>query len=190
MWTILTFCVAAATTSNQVIAIRFFVGLAESIFYPAAQFLIGSWYKLSELGKRASIFHASSAGADMFSGYRQVAVYKGLNGVHGKAGWQWPFVMDGVISAPICLAGFFLIPYLPEDTSAFYFSEEDADLARKRMDDIGCAPRKKLSWSILRRVFMRWHVYALTVLYTVSFSSTLGQRVASSPSRFGLKANH
>jgi ACS family pantothenate transporter-like MFS transporter len=167
VWTILTFCLAAATTSNQVIAIRFFVGLVESIFYPAAHFLIGSWYKPSELGKRACIFHASSAAAGMFSGYLQAAVYKGLNGHLGKEGWQWLFIMDGVISLPICFAGYFFIPDLPENTRAFYLTNEDAELARKRMDDVGRAPRSKLGWSILQRVFRRWHVYALTVLYII-----------------------
>lgn len=92
LWTLLTFCLAAAKTSNHVIAIRFFVGLAESIFYPAAHTILGSWYKPSELGKRACIFHASSAAAAMFSGYLQAGVYKGLNGVNGFAGWQWLFV--------------------------------------------------------------------------------------------------
>ncbi|CAG8960544.1 hypothetical protein HYFRA_00008264 [Hymenoscyphus fraxineus] len=178
VWTILTFCLAAATTSKQVIAIRFFVGLAESIFYPAAHFLIGSWYKTGELGKRACIFHASSAAAGMFSGYLQAAVYKGLNGVHGKAGWQWLFIMDGVISAPICLAGFFLIPDLPENTRAFYLTQEDKELARKRMSDIGRAPRKKLGWDIWRRVFKRWHVYVLTVLYILFLNSTPSTSVA------------
>jgi len=43
VWTLLTLCLAGATTSGQVIGIRFFVGLVESIFYPAAHFLIGSW---------------------------------------------------------------------------------------------------------------------------------------------------
>ena len=33
------------------------VGLAESTFYPAIQYVIGSWYKGNELGKRACIFH-------------------------------------------------------------------------------------------------------------------------------------
>lgn len=140
VWTMLTFCLAAAKTSNHVIAIRFFIGLAESIFYPAAHTVLGSWYKPSELGKRACIFHASSAAASMFSGYLQAAVYKGLNGVRGFAGWQWLFVrhfmlflirmadsekiMDGVISAPICIAGFFLLPDLPENTRAFYLTED------------------------------------------------------------------
>jgi ACS family pantothenate transporter-like MFS transporter len=45
VWTVLTFCLAAATSSGQVVGIRFFVGLVESIFYPAAHFLIGSWCK-------------------------------------------------------------------------------------------------------------------------------------------------
>jgi ACS family pantothenate transporter-like MFS transporter len=167
VWTLLTFCLAAAATSNQVIAIRFFVGLVESIFYPAAHFLIGSWYNPFELGKRACIFHASAAAAGMFSGYLQAAVYKGLDGRLGKAGWQWLFVMDGIISTPICLAGYFLIPDLPENTRAFYLTDEDAELARKRMDDVERAPRRQLGWSILRRVFTRWHVYALTVLYII-----------------------
>lgn len=92
LWTVLTFCLAAAKTSDHVIAIRFFVGLAESIFYPAAHTILGSWYKPSELGKRACIFHASSAAASMFSGYLQAGVYRGLNGVHGLPGWKWLFV--------------------------------------------------------------------------------------------------
>lgn len=103
VWTILTFCLAAAKTSNHVIAIRFFVGLAESSFYPAAHSILGSWYKPSELGKRACIFHASSAAASMFSGYLQAGVYKGLNGVHGFAGWQWLFVRFSYFSLPSLL---------------------------------------------------------------------------------------
>jgi ACS family pantothenate transporter-like MFS transporter len=188
VWTILTFCLAAATTSNHVIAIRFFVGLVELIFYPAAHFLIGSWYKPAELGKRACIFHSSAAAAGMFSGYLQAAVHKGLNGTLGKAGWLWLFIMDGLISLPICLAGFFLIPDLPENTRAFYLSDNDAQLARKRMVDVGRAPRKKLGWSILRRVFTRWHVYGLTMLYII-FTNT-GPSSSINTLSLWLKANN
>lgn len=187
VWTILTFTIAAATTSNQVIAIRFFVGLVESIFYPAAHFLIGSWYKPSELGKRACVFHGSSAIAGMFSGYLQSAVYTGMNGTLGKAGWQWLFIMDGLISLPICLAGFFLIPDLPENSRAFYVNIEDKLLAQKRMDDIGRAPRRKLGWSILKRVFTRWHVWALTVLYIIFINT--GPSSSINPLSLWMKAN-
>ena len=92
IWSTLTFCLAAAKTSNHVVTIRFFIGLFESTFYPAAHTLLGAWYKPSELGKRACVFHASSAAAGMFSGYLQAGAYKVLNGVHGLPGWKWLFV--------------------------------------------------------------------------------------------------
>ncbi|GKT42708.1 pantothenate transporter liz1 [Colletotrichum spaethianum] len=153
LWTVLTFCLAAAKTSNHVIAIRFFVGLAESIFYPAAHTILGSWYKPSELGKRACIFHASSAAASMFSGYLQAGVYRGLNGVHGLAGWKWLF---------------------------------DRDLARKRMASVGRAPRTKLGRSAFKRIFGRWHVYLLTILYIVFIN--IGPSSSVNPFSLWLKA--
>ncbi|KAF2718146.1 major facilitator superfamily transporter [Polychaeton citri CBS 116435] len=171
-WTILTFCLAAARTSNHVITIRFFVGLFESTFYPAAHLLLGSWYKPSELAKRAAIFHASSAAASMFSGYLQAAVYKGLNGVHGLPGWKWLFVMDGVISTPIVIAGIFLIPDFPENSRAFYLPKHMIELAQKRMAAVGRAPRTRLGWSAWKRIFGRWHVYLLVVLYIIFINAS------------------
>ncbi|KAI9839484.1 MAG: hypothetical protein M1819_002109 [Sarea resinae] len=165
VWTMLTFCLASAKTSNHVIAIRFFVGLAESVFYPAAHTILGAWYKPSELAKRACIFHSSSAAASMFSGYLQAGVYKGLNGRGGLAGWKWLFIMDGVISIPITLAGFFLLPDLPENTRAFYLNATDREMGRNRMESVKRAPRRGLGRSVWKRVFGRWHVYVLTVLY-------------------------
>ncbi|KAK7187661.1 hypothetical protein DPSP01_004498 [Paraphaeosphaeria sporulosa] len=188
VWTLLTFCLAAAKTSKQVIAIRFFVGLAESIFYPAAHTILGSWYKPSELGKRACIFHASSAAAGMFSGYLQAAVYKGLNGARGFAGWQWLFIMDGIISAPICIAGFFLLPDLPENTRAFYLNDSDRTLARQRMLSAGRAPRTRLGRSAFKRIFGRWHVYLLTILYIIFINTGPGGSV--NPFSLWLKSEH
>ena len=32
--------------------------------------------------------------------------------------------MDGIISLPICIAGYFMLPDLPENTRAFYLNEK------------------------------------------------------------------
>jgi hypothetical protein len=45
--------------------------------------------------------------ASMFSGYLQTGLYSSMNGTHGLAGWRWLFILDGVISVPIALWGFF-----------------------------------------------------------------------------------
>ena len=117
-------------------------GLAESSFYPGMQYVIGSWYRKDELAKRSCIFHVSSAIATMCSGYLMAAVYH-LGGSGGFAGWQWSvtlkyshavrstlrevsrlFLVDGIISLPIALAGFLFIPDVPETSRAFYLDSD------------------------------------------------------------------
>lgn len=128
------------------------------------QYIIGSWYRKDELAKRSCIFHASSALGTMFSGYLMAAVYK-LNGRNGFHGWQWLFIVDTVISLPVAIAGFFLIPDVPEITRAWYFSPQEVALARKRMELEGRANRAPYTKAKFKKIFSSWHLYLLTALY-------------------------
>ncbi|KAL1880767.1 hypothetical protein VTK73DRAFT_5152 [Phialemonium thermophilum] len=148
----------------EVYALRFFIGLAESAFYPGMQYIIGSWYRRDELAKRSCIFHASSAIGTMFSGYLMASVYH-LGGRNGFRGWQWLFIIDTVISLPIAVAGFFILPDLPEITRAWYFSPQEVALARHRMRLEGRANRSPYTRAKFRSIFTSWHIYALTALY-------------------------
>jgi ACS family pantothenate transporter-like MFS transporter len=103
----------------------------------------------------------------MFSGYLQAAIYKGLEGAHGLRGWQWLFIMNGVISVPIAVAGLYALPDLPENTRARWLSKDQIVVAQQRMTKIHRAPRTGLGWSTLKRVFGRWHVYLLSAMYTI-----------------------
>ena len=95
--------------------------------------------------------------------------------------------MDGIISLPICSAGFFLYPDFPQDTRAFYLNEEDKKLAVSRMERIGRKERTKLGWDVVKRVFGRWHVYALTVLYIIFINT--GPSSSINPMSLWLKAS-
>ena len=81
-------------------------------------------YDQTQLGKRMAVFEQMGAISNMFSGYLQAALYKGLNGTGGLAGWQWLFIFDGIIGIPISLWGYWAIPDLPHNTRAFYFKKE------------------------------------------------------------------
>lgn len=163
-WTVLTFCLCQCTSARQIYAVRFLVGLAESSFYPGMQYVIGSWYRKDELAKRSCIFHVSSAIATMCSGYLMAAVYH-LGGRGGFAGWQWLFIVDGIISLPIALAGYLFIPDLPETTRAFFLSKDDRAFAKKRMQLEGRKPRAPYTKTKIRKILTSWHIYALTALY-------------------------
>ncbi|CAI0654678.1 unnamed protein product [Colletotrichum noveboracense] len=163
-WAVLTILMIKCTNTTQLYVLRFFIGLAESTFYPGMQYIIGSWYRKDELAKRSCIFHASGSIGSMFSGYLMAAVYN-LDGVHGWKGWQWLFIVDTVISLPIALAGFFLLPDVPEIAKAWYLSADDIALAQKRMQLEGRANRQPFTKAKLKKIFTSWHLYTLTALY-------------------------
>ena len=163
VWTILTFSLSRCNTANQIYGVRFLVGLAEGGFYPGMQYLIGSWYRKDELAKRSCIFHTASAIATMFSGYLMAAVYN-LDGVGGLKGWQWLFVMDGIISLPIALLGYLVLPDLPYTTRAWYLIPEEKAFGAKRMELEGRKGREPFSKAKFAKIFKSWHIYLLTLL--------------------------
>ncbi|KAM3509015.1 hypothetical protein MY11210_006510 [Beauveria gryllotalpidicola] len=156
--------VQQCSNAEQIYVLRFFIGLAESTFYPGMQYIIGSWYQKSELGKRSCIFHVSSAIGSMFSAYLMAAVYH-LDGVHGFKGWQWLFIINTVISLPIAVSGFFFLPDVPEITRAWYFTPGDILLAQKRMQADGRANRAPYTKDKVKKIVSSWHIYLLTLLY-------------------------
>ncbi|KAL7782365.1 major facilitator superfamily domain-containing protein [Trichoderma afarasin] len=176
-WAVLTILMVKCNNAQQIYVLRFFIGLAESTFYPGMQYIIGSWYRKDELAKRSCIFHTSSAIGTMFSGYLMAAVYH-LGGKDGFKGWQWLFIINTVISLPIALAGYFMIPDVPEITRAWYFTKDDIAIAQKRMQLEGRANRAPFTKKKVKKILSSWHIYLLTLLY-IFFNN--GNGAASQP---------
>ncbi|KAI0819272.1 MFS general substrate transporter [Trametes gibbosa] len=168
IWSVLTMVLASAKNFETLVVVRFFVGLAESTFYPAIQYVIGSWYKGDELGKRACIFHTASALGPMFSGFLQTGAYNGLNGVHGLAGWKWLFIIDGVITIPIALLGYIIMPDLPSNTKpSMFYTQEQIEIGQRRMAEIGRKPPAPFTRKKVISFFTTWHIYTLVPLYVL-----------------------
>jgi MFS transporter, ACS family, pantothenate transporter len=47
---------------------------------------------------------------------------------------RWLFVVDGIISLPIALSGYFMLPDLPENCRALYLTKEERAFGKKRME--------------------------------------------------------
>lgn len=140
--------------------------MAESSTFVGTHYILGSWYKPSELGKRSAIFTSSGLVGTLFSGVLQAAVYRHLNGNAGRSGWRWLFIVDGAITLPIALYGFLIFPDVPATTKAFYLSEEERLLSSDRLDSD--TVHRPLSWNLFRRVLSRWRWYACSLLFMIS----------------------
>lgn len=160
----MTILLAKCQTPQHIYAVRFFVGLTEASFYPGLQFLIGSWYRSDELAKRSCIFHASGNLAAMVSGYLMTGIFR-LEGVNGFHAWQWLFIINTVFSLPIAIAGYFFIPDVPETTKAWYLTENEIALAKRRMLLEGRAPRAPYTKAKIKKIFSTWHIYLLSLVY-------------------------
>ncbi|GKZ28969.1 hypothetical protein AbraIFM66950_002216 [Aspergillus brasiliensis] len=167
-WGIATMCMSSVKSYKALYALRFLVGLFESGFYPGIHYLLGSWYTPQEIGKRAMIFWLAGSIGSLFSGFLQAAAYTNLNGVDGRAGWRWLFIIDGIITLPLALAGYIFFPNLPQnDKKTWWITNEEHTLSVNRMRAIGRAGKEPWSMAKLKRILSSWHTYLLPMIYIV-----------------------
>lgn len=141
--------------------------------------MLGSWYTPREIGKRAMIFWLAGSIGNMFSGFLQAAAYTNLNGVHGHAGCKfltpprsitvadqaagrWLFIIDGIITLPLAVAGYFFFPTLPQDgVKTWWTTEREHEISIERMKAIGRAGKEKWTKAKLKSILLSWHTYFL-----------------------------
>lgn len=83
--------------------LRFFLGLLEGTSFVGIQYVLGSWYKSTEIGKRTAIFANSAYVGTAFGGYIFSGVLAGMDGYQGVAAWRWAFAVDGIITSELAL---------------------------------------------------------------------------------------
>ncbi|KAF3763484.1 MFS general substrate transporter [Cryphonectria parasitica EP155] len=167
-WAVCTFCTANVQSYTSLYALRFFVGLFESGFYPGIHYMLGSWYTPQEIGKRAMIFWLAGSVGTLFSGFLQAAAYTNLDGVNGFAGWRWLFLIDGIITLPLAVAGFVFFPNSPQDhRKTWWLSHDESALAAKRMQAIGRAGKQPWTRAKVKKILLSWHTYVLPLIYVV-----------------------
>ena len=178
LWSIITFCCAAANTVPQLYALRFLLGICEGAFFPVIIYVIGAWYTKKERAKRVTLFYATATMATMFSGYLQAGAYNGLDGRLGHQGWQWLFIICGVISLPVGVMGYAFCPDFPENTRAFYLDQTEIEFARHRLLAQGYKPLGASKWDRTKifRIMRHWQFFVLPLGYLFVQSSFPNQQ--------------
>ncbi|KAJ7685501.1 major facilitator superfamily domain-containing protein [Mycena polygramma] len=103
----------------------------------------------------------------MWAGYLQAAVFAGLDGSHGLAGWKWGFIVNGAITVPVGALGFFLLPDAPATTRAKWLTTSDIIIAQERMQRVGRAPPGRLTRCKVVKCLTTWPLHAFLVPYAM-----------------------
>ncbi|ODQ68690.1 MFS general substrate transporter [Nadsonia fulvescens var. elongata DSM 6958] len=166
-WGLFTLVTYRSNSTAQLKGFRFMVGVFESAVYPAFHYLFGSWYKPSEINRRGGIYYFGQMLGVITAGLLQSAAHRNLDGVNGLEGWRWMFIIDAVITLPVAVIGFFLLPGTPSQCYSIVLTDEEILLARKRMrennvgevDPTSAFFDKKL-W---KKIVTSWQIYALVL---------------------------
>jgi ACS family pantothenate transporter-like MFS transporter len=108
------------------------------------------------------IFWLAGAVGQLFSGFLQAAAYTHLNGVHGRSGWRWLFIIDGIITLPLAILGFFFFPNLPQSgVRTWWITSAEHDISVKRMQAVGRVGKKPWTKAKVKKILLSWHTYLL-----------------------------
>ncbi|KAL2210566.1 major facilitator superfamily transporter [Sarocladium strictum] len=133
LWAIVSALTAVADDFVSLLVLRFFLGLTEAPFYPGAVYLLSRWYTRKEIATRIAILYTGNILATAFAGLIAAGVFYGLDGVHSIAGWQWLFILQGVVTLVVAGFGFFLLPNYPLTT--MWLNQEERQLAHNRIEN-------------------------------------------------------
>ncbi|KAK2027032.1 major facilitator superfamily transporter [Colletotrichum zoysiae] len=124
----MTMLMAAAQNFGGVFALRWFLGMAESAFFPLVIYYLTTFYRRGELARRLAIFYAASNIANAFSGLLAFAVFQIKTNLYQ---WRLLFIVEA--SATILFAGF-AFWYLPKNAAeANFLTAEEKELALHRI---------------------------------------------------------
>ena len=163
LWGVCTTTLGLAHNFGGFVTARFFLGLAEAGFFPGVTYYFSCWYKRSELGIRIAIFFSAVAIAGSFGGLLAAAIGK-MDGVGGKPGWAWIFILEGLATILISVISIWVVQDFPED--ARFLSTDDRRRVIKRLkednqSDTNKEFRKSYLWSTIRD----WKTYTGMLMY-------------------------
>lgn len=161
---------------SGLLAVRFFLGLAEAEVFPGCFYLLSMWYKCEEALRRFSIFFSSVTLAGAFGSLLASAI-ENMNGIQHYSGWRWIFILEGLLTTILGFLTFFVLTDFPEDAKWLTPKEQEYMHARLLLYDEG--KMQPLSTrSALQAFFSDYKAYLGALLY---FGSPLSSWLSNCP---------
>ncbi|KAL8781289.1 MAG: hypothetical protein Q9213_006064 [Squamulea squamosa] len=136
---------------TALVGLRLLLGVLESGFFPGVVYLLSTWYRRYEVGKRYSIFYLIGSLASAFGGILAFGLIKIQESPRqkGDGGWRWIFIVEGCLTCLVAILGYILLVSFPDNKKSrfiWFLSAEERQLIVARVNqDRGDADIDKFS---------------------------------------------
>ncbi len=147
----MTLLTSAAFNWGGLVALRWFLGMAESAFFPTVIYYQTTFYRRGELARRLAIFYAASNIAYAFGGLLAFGVFQ----IEGGAlpSWKYLFILEGALSMTFAVVAFMFLPY--SAAHAKFLTEDEKKLAFHRIQiDSSAIVNEKFSLREASRILL------------------------------------
>ncbi|KAL4940029.1 hypothetical protein BDV06DRAFT_27010 [Aspergillus oleicola] len=164
MWGVFTLLQYRATSFSEIMAYRFFVGWFEAAFFPGMHYIFGAWYRGDEIARRGGCFYVGLTLGTLTASLIQAGTSARLDGVHGLAGWRWMYIICAIITIPIGILGYFVLPGTPDRPNRLVINDKDIELSKARLSRAGHTIKGMWTLRSLINVLRNWKFWALLLL--------------------------
>ncbi|KAL4879951.1 major facilitator superfamily domain-containing protein [Aspergillus karnatakaensis] len=181
LWSLVSWTQAWMHDRTSFYITRALIGAFEGGFIPGAILFATYFYKTKELSVRLAFFWSTLNIARIISALLAAGILE-MRGVHGKPGWFWLFLIDGLLTFVIGLFALFYLPSSPTNTKsllwpkAWYTEREETIMINRLLRD---DPSKGLTnlheWATFRDVINAWKDKSMWGLYLVGLVAYIPQ---------------
>lgn len=137
LWSVVAAAQAGLSGRISFYVTRALLGALEGGFIPDLILWLSYFYKSGELTLRLSWFWVSRYLTMVVTSVMAYGLLH-MRGVHGMAGWQWLFLIEGIITLAIGIASFFLMPASATQTKTWFrpkgwFNEREVGIVVNRV---------------------------------------------------------
>lgn len=158
-WGIISAGMAFVTTPMSFYVMRCLLGIAEAGFYPGVILYLSYWFPTNRRGRMYALFATAVPLSGVIGAPLSGWIMGAFNGLHGFAGWQWMFILEGI---PSVLIGILVIFKLTDRIShAKWLTDEEKKILQANID----SDTQHHVHSSLKEIFLQPRVWLLTLIY-------------------------
>ncbi|WP_414902115.1 MFS transporter [Sphingomonas flavalba] len=166
-WSITTLILAFVHSTVAFYVLRFLLGAAEAGLYPALVFYLTLWFPENERARAMGLLTLGSAFGNGFSAILCGSLLD-LDGTLNLAGWQWIFIVTGILPLITTVLVLRYLPSKPAD--ARFLSDTEKARVAELLGRTAGSPHGKHGFASL----LQWRVISYGALYGIFLGSLYG----------------